>query len=118
MVRVLLDTNILILHVAARRPAASFFDKAGISVVSVFETLRLPGLSTFEEQILRDILAVCEIMPVTDAMARRAALLGRSRRTRPLDLLIAATALELGVPLVTKNLKDFKRIPGLSVRQE
>jgi predicted nucleic acid-binding protein len=33
------------------------------------------------------------------------------------DLLIGATALSLGFEVLTDNLRDFKRIPGLSVVQ-
>jgi predicted nucleic acid-binding protein len=33
------------------------------------------------------------------------------------DLLIGATALHLGYNVATLNLRDFKRIPGLSVIQ-
>jgi predicted nucleic acid-binding protein len=33
------------------------------------------------------------------------------------DLLICATALHLGYEVATLNLRDFKRIPGLSVIQ-
>ena len=33
----------------------------------------------------------------------------------PMDLLIAATALELGVVLVTHNTKEFRRVKGLRV---
>ncbi len=32
-----------------------------------------------------------------------------------MDLLIGTAALEGGVPLVTRNRKDFERIPGLDV---
>ncbi len=33
------------------------------------------------------------------------------------DLLIGATALALGFAVLTANLRDFRRIPGLSVTQ-
>jgi predicted nucleic acid-binding protein len=33
------------------------------------------------------------------------------------DLLIAATALTHGYDLLTNNLRDFARVPGLRVRQ-
>jgi predicted nucleic acid-binding protein len=35
-----------------------------------------------------------------------------------MDLVIAATALELAIPLITGNVKDFKHIPNLEVRSE
>lgn len=34
---------------------------------------------------------------------------------RTLDLFIAATALEHGLTLVTRNLKDFQDIPGIQL---
>ncbi|MBI2410332.1 MAG: hypothetical protein HYV32_00350 [Candidatus Kerfeldbacteria bacterium] len=48
-------------------------------------------------------------------IAERAAMLGRTRKTKLPDLLIAATALILDIPLITKNKKDFRKIPGLTV---
>ena len=33
------------------------------------------------------------------------------------DLLIAATALAHGYAVLTQNLRDFRRVPGLDVRQ-
>ena len=36
-------------------------------------------------------------------------------RSDPNDLWIAAHALALDVPLVTHNLSEFRRVPGLSV---
>ena len=44
-----------------------------------------------------------------------AALLNRGTPVGILDVLIGATALELGWPLVTSNLDDFQRIDGLVI---
>jgi predicted nucleic acid-binding protein len=38
-------------------------------------------------------------------------------KSRALDLIIAATALEYGLTLVTKNTDDFKDIPDLTLYQ-
>lgn len=49
-----------------------------------------------------------------------AELYGKLRLTNtmigPHDLWIAASALELGLPLLTRNTAEFKRVPGLTVK--
>lgn len=69
-------------------------------------------------------LTAVPIAPVTADTARRCAflrmeLMQRRRRVRPraLDLLIAATALEHGLTLVTRNRVDYDDIPELSLLQ-
>ncbi|MDO8505815.1 MAG: type II toxin-antitoxin system VapC family toxin [bacterium] len=113
----LLDTNIILLHVRE-----GFFNIAPadtqfiISVISEAEVLRYSGLSENDLRELEIVLATLRVINVDSTIARRAATLGRIRTTKLPDLLIAATALELNIPLITKNLHDFKDIPGLEVR--
>jgi len=59
--------------------------------------------------------------PVTAAIAAAAGeldgeLTARGRRVDPLDLLIGMTAVHHHEPLVTRNRKDFARIPGIQIR--
>lgn len=46
---------------------------------------------------------------------RRTALERKGQPIGPMDLLIAAHALSLGVRLVTENEDEFRRVPGLRV---
>jgi predicted nucleic acid-binding protein len=60
------------------------------------------------------------IHPITASIALRAGQIdGQSQASGiriPLaDLLIGATALELGYSVATENLRHFKQIPGLSI---
>jgi predicted nucleic acid-binding protein len=60
------------------------------------------------------------ILPVTEAVAKRWGQLDAHRRKlgRPLDMpdgLIAATALEHNLTVVTRNTKDFSHLPGLQL---
>jgi predicted nucleic acid-binding protein len=60
------------------------------------------------------------VLPVSPEIARRCAEIrsllkrqGKSSRRRAFDLVIAATALEHGLTLVTHNAQDFQDISGL-----
>ena len=117
MLNTLLDSNQIILHVNGEHQLKFEVRSVAISTLTVFECFRLPGLSSQEENELREIISLCKIISVTDEIAIRAASIARTRKSlRPIDLLIAATALELDVPLVTKNVKDFRKIPGLKIQ--
>ena len=57
-------------------------------------------------------------LPVTDAVASIAGVLLRNHRSAgltPMDALVAATAIETGSVLVTRNVKHFRMIPNLVV---
>lgn len=116
---VLLDTNKIILHVAGFERLSLLRFSAAVSTITVFELLRYPGISDAERSAIESILVECLQIPVSGDIARTAASLGKTRpKMKSLDLLIAATALELNVPLITKNTRDFKGISGLKVREE
>ncbi|HLD21561.1 MAG TPA: type II toxin-antitoxin system VapC family toxin [Patescibacteria group bacterium] len=116
--QLLLDTNILIEHLQfGTIPPPHFFDYS-ISTITEAEILRLSGVGEQEIEKIEQWLMTVEIIPVTSVIARKAAFLGRTRKTKLPDLLIAATAIELNIPLVTKNVKDFRRIPHLKVMKQ
>ena len=118
MRRVLLDTNIIILHLSGQEVFSFDLGEAVISAVSVCELLQYPGIAPDEEQAIRTIISACEVVPVTESIAEHAAIIGRTRKVGTVDLLIAATALELGIPLITRNLRHFKGIHGLEARMK
>lgn len=62
------------------------------------------------------LLARFPVLPVTEASLNRADQLVKSRiNVGKMDLKIAALALELDATVVTNNLRDFSRVPGLKV---
>jgi tRNA(fMet)-specific endonuclease VapC len=67
---------------------------------------------------VRLLLEHMRILPFTGdtaahAASLRAVLGSAGRSIGPMDVLIAATALEHRLPVVTHNLREFQRVPGL-----
>ncbi len=62
------------------------------------------------------LLAPFRELPVDRTVAERAGRVAREHRLRLPDALIAATALEHGLQLSTRNTKDFERLRGLRLR--
>jgi tRNA(fMet)-specific endonuclease VapC len=99
-----------------------------LSVITYMEVyqgvLRSPVLER-ARQDLDDFLHEIPVLPLTPSIARRCAAIrealrgqGRSVRMRALDLLIAATALEHQLTLVTRNIGDYNDIPDLDLYRE
>ena len=114
----LLDTNILIYltqpggekllsQITSVEPAAS--------LISRVEALGFQSITSAEEVRLNKLFAWVEVLPVGEAVADAAILLRRQRRMKLGDSLIGATALLYNLPLVTRNVDDFKHIPGLQI---
>lgn len=112
----LLDSNIII-DIANDTIATSLFDDfyTVISAVTIMELYALAGMSHVEEQRIDEIISNSITIPVTAVIAKQAGILARTRKTHKMDLLIAASALTLTVPVCTRNRKDFKNIRGLKI---
>jgi predicted nucleic acid-binding protein len=109
-----LDTTVLIEHLRGV-PAARDYLRSLTSVPTCSEVTRtevLQGLRSSERRAAEALFAALRWADVDEPIARRAGDLGRRyRRSHPglalADLLIAATALELGQPLATLNVRHF-----------
>jgi len=70
--------------------------------------------------LFEQFLSSLRILPFDGGASRKAAeirqvLERRGEAIGPLDTLIAATALAYGASLVTRNVREFARVPGLNV---
>ncbi|MBK5963116.1 VapC toxin family PIN domain ribonuclease [Thiocystis minor] len=123
---ILLDTNICIYLINARPPEvlARFrrfrLGEIGLSSVAAAELAYgvAKSGSARNRQALEMFLAPLEILPFDDKAVWvygevRAALERRGQPIGALDTMIAAHALSLNACLVTNNLGEFSRVPGL-----
>ena len=127
--KLLLDTNICIYIIKRRPPAvlerflAYQVGDIGISSVTLAELSYGVAKSAHREKnasALEEFVIPLEILPFDEQAALvygeiRAALEKAGTPVGSMDMLIAAHAVALDVPLVTNNLREFSRVPGLSV---
>lgn len=128
MLRYLLDTNIVI-YVLKRRPAellATFNDNASrmaISSITLAELLHGAEKSSRVSEnlaVVEDFCSRLDVLPYGPKAAQhygaiRAALEKRGQPIGVNDIHIAAHARSEGLVLVTNNVGEFVRVPGLEV---
>ena len=64
---------------------------------------------------IRAFLGTTTVVHLDETLAQSAGVLRRTHRLELGDACIAATVLAHGVVLLTRNVRDFKKVPGLSV---
>ena len=128
----LVDSNLVIDHLAEVSEASQFLDAFAqegivISIVTYMEAFQGVVRSERPKEASEKFHSFADkvlILPFSIAVAERCARLRETLRSqnkrvksRALDLIIAATALEYNLTLVTKNTDDFKDIPDLVLSQ-
>lgn len=92
----------------------------GMSSVTYMELI-VGALNKREVGIIKKAFADFEIIEISEAISVKAKTLiekfTKSHGLQIPDALIGATALELGLPLYTANVKDFKFIPDVVLLQ-
>ncbi|HBV01345.1 MAG TPA: VapC toxin family PIN domain ribonuclease [Candidatus Taylorbacteria bacterium] len=118
-----LDTNIIILYLnretaivraldEIRKQGVSFILPAAVEAEFLsFSSWTPDQRRTMEEFLEENFVFVSLDRP----LARLAARIRVNTRIKFADASIAATALFTNTPLVTRNVRDFKKVPGLQV---
>ncbi len=122
MINLLVDSDILIDFTRGIDEARVFLAEVwssqdvGISCITQME-LFVGARDKTEQRLIERFLAQFEVVSISDAISTAAVgLIQKYSLSHGLaipDALIAATVLHLDVPLVTKNVRDFKFIKGL-----
>ena len=128
--RYLLDSNVWIELLRRRRNRAVFqrLDRLPVEQIATSAVVKgelitgaiKSSASSHNLQRVEDLLRIYEVLPFDEAAALhygqiRAALEKRGLIIGHNDLMIAATALQHGLTLVTHNTREFGRVPGLVV---
>jgi predicted nucleic acid-binding protein len=121
--RWLLDSNVLIdalvgsphgvrvLQEARKRTDVSVI----YSAITRIEVLGFPTLSEQEEEAVRRLLNEFEEVAISNAVIERTIQIRKLVRIKIPDALIAASADTVQAVVVTRNISDFNRVPGLTV---
>ncbi len=116
--RYLLDTNAVLDYMGNKLPgnakkliARIIDEEINLSVINKIELL---GFSKVEQDLI-DFVACSNICPMDDAIVDKTIEVRSLYKIKLPDALIAATALQNGLVLVSHNTKDFKDIQGLEV---
>ncbi len=128
--RYLIDSNWVIDSLLDVQEAVELLDTLAtdgfaVSILTYMETyqgtLRVQASANFQ-QAFEQFFATVPVLPFSPAVARRCARLrqtlreqGKRVNSRATDLMIAATAMEYGLQLVTRNMGEYRNIPGLSL---
>ncbi len=108
--RVLVDSDVVIDHIRGAHPLPDF--PLAFSVITRCELFA----GRDREEYLHELLAPMHEIPIDASIAERGSRLKRTVQLQTPDALIAATALEHALPLMTRNRRHFDRVPGLALR--
>jgi hypothetical protein len=115
----LLDTNPVIDFFNGKLPLAgkSFITEIvpSISVISYIELFSNKNIPETEWNQLVGFIQIAEIYDLTKEIVAQTITLRQSFKIKTPDAIIAATALVHNRKLITRNVSDFKRIPGLAI---
>lgn len=122
----LLDSDWVADYLKGRDPAVVLIDSlysAGLALsiityAEVYEGIYYGHDRPRYERVYREFLRGVDILGINRPVARRFAIVRGALRAQgqlisQTDLLIAATALEHGLVMVTRNVRDFGRVPDI-----
>jgi hypothetical protein len=120
--RYLIDTNILIYHVAGLKESTDFINKIiyqksfNISILTKIEFLGWNKHTTDGFERCKLLIDLANTYDVDEDVANKAIQLKRINNIKLADAVIAATAILNNFHLVTRNRNDFKMINEIKIK--
>ena len=98
-----LDTNIILYHLADNLQEPLPKGQRYISIISEIELLSYPGLSASEEQLIHNFLEHAVLIDLSLDIRKQAILLRRQHNLKLPDAVIVATAMQHQATLLTND---------------
>ena len=113
--RFVADTNILIYILEGNKTVLPYVDEAFyVSIITEIELLGMKGISAYEISKTKQLLKSCRIIGLTAEIKEIAIMLKQKQLIKTPDVLIAATALFLDLPLLTAD-AGFRNIKSIDL---
>ena len=116
----LIDTNVAIYYfgMALTKESEKFMDevltqKYSISVINRIELLGFNGMSENESEALSSFIENSDVIDLEEGIILATIQIRKKFNVKLPDSIIAATCLVNKFSLITSNVKDFDKIPGL-----
>lgn len=120
-IRYLIDTNAVIDYLGNRLPPSgmAFMNQVidNVPAISIITKIELLSFNAAAEhyQILLDFVNESQVFDLSDEIVSSCIDIRKSFKTKLPDAIIAATAIENKLELITRNGADFKKIPTVLV---
>ena len=112
----LADTNAILYYLTGNKCMEPFVScKFAFSVISEMELLSFANITEQEEQSIRSFLKKCQLLSLTNEVKNKTILLRRKYNIKLPDAIIAATAIENGLELITADI-GFRKISELKLK--
>ena len=115
---ILIDSNIIIYAAKSENEFIhNLFinENLAVSIITKIEVLGYHSLKASDKNLLMKLFNTLEILPLSDGCVNKAIALREKQNLSLGDAIIAATAIENELKLVTRNTKDFEKIKSIKL---
>lgn len=115
----LFDTNIVIYLLNNRLPQSALNKLSSViaelSLITKIELLGYHKITMPQQQAIENFIVSSILHPITEDITDRSIIIRKHFNIKTPDAIIAATAMEHNLVLLTHNIKDFAKVTGLQI---